>query len=378
MRGDNDMERKGGLYIYKLEYKFEDNKIICVPIRYHDGEAFVLSTDENGCWTPIDVQIDDFATIDEGTLHKKLCEIGPLQPYDKSDFYCDLIPMKLDCGQYYNSIYRPMFTDNLRDGLFVPYKESVPSLDFYRDLPITNIQEYSNLLRQLEIVLDDLDEVFKVIAPQIENPEKVYGHGIRNIIILACTEVDSIMQSILVKNRVEPYGKFFNMNDYYKLLKGLKLDEYTLSFYRYGEVGEITPFSKWKTEGNLPWYVAYNNVKHNREEFFSDANITNAIYSIIAFAIIMMAKYGYRNDLWNEKVGRVIRIDKEPQWDLSDFYLQSSDNDSLVTYPFPKKRQQVNPVKQLAKNICQLSDDVDNRKDEMLQKIDELKELLEK
>ena len=91
MKGGKNMERMEGLYLYKLEYKFENNKIMCVPIQYHGGNAFVLSSDKNGCWAPNSININDFDTTDDDTLYDRLCETGPLPPYDKTLFHCDLI-----------------------------------------------------------------------------------------------------------------------------------------------------------------------------------------------------------------------------------------------------------------------------------------------
>lgn len=374
MKGGKNMERMEGLYLYKLEYKFENNKIMCVPIQYHGGNAFVLSSDKNGCWAPNSININDFDTIDDDTLYDRLCETGPLPPYDKTLFHCDLIPMKLDCGQLYNSIYRPLYTDNLRDNIFIPFDGSVPSLKFYRDLPITNYQEYSNQLRQLEIVLDDLDSVFKVISPQKKQGD-VYGHAIRNIIILACTEIDSMMHTILERNEVKPSGKYYQMNDYYQLKVPLRLDEYQLSFYRFPELGSYTPFAEWQGD-KISWYDGYNKIKHNREKEFPKACLNYAIDSIMAFAITMIAQFGYRNNLWNEKIGKIIRVNREPNWDLQDFYLQSSEGNNQVSFPFPKKERQISPQKQLAKEIMDLLNNIDKNKEVLLQKIGELQELL--
>lgn len=375
MKGCETMERSEGLYIYKLEYLYEDNKIICVPIWFHEGYAIVLSADENGFWTPDGIPIDDFATIGIDSLYKKLCDIGPLPPNDKSSFKCELIQMELDYGQYYNSIYRPLFTNNFRDGLFVPYNESVPSLEFYRDLSITNYQEYSNLLRQLEIVLDDLDAVFKVVAPQKEQGN-VYGHAIRNIIILACTEIDSMMHIILERNGVKPSGRYFQMKDYYQLKEALRLDEYELSFYRFPELGSFLPFAEWRGD-KIPWYDGYNKIKHNREKEFPCARLDYAINSIMAFAIVLISKYGYRNNLWNEKIGKIVRVNREPHWNLKDFYFKSSENRIQISYPFPLKERLISPEKQLAKEILDLLNNIDGNKGVLLQKVDELKELIE-
>ena len=79
----------------------------------------------------------------------------------------------------------------------------------------------------------------------------------------------------------------------------------------------------------------------------------------MAFAITMIAQFGYRNNLWNEKIGKIIRVNREPNWNLQDFYLQSSEGNNQVSFPFPKKERQISPQKQLAKEIMDLLNNID-------------------
>ena len=54
----------------------------------------------------------------------------------------------------------------------------------------------------------------------------------------------------------------------------------------------------------------------------------------MAYAIILIAQYGYRNDLWSETVGKIIHIDKEPMWNLEDLYIKNLDGQSPVPFAF--------------------------------------------
>ena len=69
-------------------------------------------------------------------------------------------------------------------------------------------------------------------------------------------------------------------------------------------------------------------IKHDREVNFSLSNLENAIESVMAYAILLIAQYGYRNSLWNEKLGKVIDVHKEPLWNIRDFYIPKRNNDS--------------------------------------------------
>lgn len=249
----------------------------------------------------------------------------------------EFIKLNLNCGIIYKGIYRPLLNENIAkhsDDLINEF----PKQDAYADLPIMDRQEYSNRLNQLELLLDDLFDVFNVVAPYKENLS-CFGNKIRNIIILACTEIDSMMKGILEKSKVKPQFKFYTTNDYIKLNVPLQLNEYTLSFSRFEELGDSKPFFKWNSNnptGSLSWYLDYNNVKHDRESNFSKANLTNAIDSIMALAALMVSQFGYRNELWHEKVGKIIKIKTEPQWNIRELYIPSREGEEFtpVDYPF--------------------------------------------
>ena len=328
------MARVDGTYFLMVDYRSSDG--ICthhIPIQYGNGEAHLLMCDyDNDCWAPVGSPIMNFGEMTEKQIFEVVKKTHKYYSSLNEGNNYRLKHLKLDCDQYFNSIYRPIFTYDLTEVFQTTSQNETSFVEYYKDLPINCFQDYSNQLRQLEIILDDIAEVFKVIAPH-HNQFSVFGHAIRNIIILACTELDARMQSILANNGVSPDGKYFEMKDYFKLKSPLKLDEYKLSFYRYGDLGTFSPFSKWKNDEQLHWYQAYNHIKHNREKHFTEAKLFNAINSIMAYAIILTAQYGYRNDLWRETVGKIIHIEKEPKWDLEDFYIKTPNGQRGVPYP---------------------------------------------
>lgn len=251
----------------------------------------------------------------------------------------EFIKLNLNCGTIYKGIYRPLLNENIAkhsDDLI----NELPKQDAYVDLPIMDRQEYSNRLNQLELLLDDLYDVFKFVAPYKENLS-CFGNKMRNIIILACTEIDSMMKCILEKSKVKPQLNFYTTKDYFKLNMPLQLNEYTLSLSRFEEFGEFKPFLTWDSKNptsSLSWYHNYNNVKHDRESNFSKANLTNAIDSIMALAALMASQFGYRNELWYEKVGKIIKIKAEPQWNIRELYIPRREGEEFtpIDYPFEK------------------------------------------
>lgn len=231
-----------------------------------------------------------------------------------------LIKSEIECGDRFNHIYRPVNISSFRNIYDFNPLQDVPK-EYYKDPPLENVSEYSNYVRQLELILDELFDIFKVVSPHSRNM-RVFGNAIRNVLILSCTEVDSLMKSVLNGNGYKVDRP--NMNDYRQLIIPMKLFDYTLSFRYINEVGGKTPFGKWGTKENsnsLSWYKAYNHIKHDRINNFKKANLRNAIEATMGFATMLIATYGYRNDIWNEKIGRIIEVKKEPSWSLKDFYL---------------------------------------------------------
>ena len=370
------MENRKGTYIALIEYDSWGERITTgFPMHFENNETYVLETDENGYWITSGTPIKDLCSLDDESIFKRLKQSSPFLSQNNTGNNFRLIHLNLNYGQSFKSIYRPTFTDKYLKDFSIPFQEGKPARDFYEDLPISTPNEYSNLLRQIEIILDDLDSIFKVISPH-KNQYSVYGHAIRNVIMLACTELDSRMQHVLTDNAVKPIGRYFQMADYYKLKDALRLDEYSLSFYRYGDLEVYSPFSEWEKNKELFWYKAYNSVKHNREDKFTDANLYNAINAVMALCIIAIAQYGYRNDLWKEKIGKVIRVEKEPIWNLKDFYLARPDKRDYIHYSFPNYTE---PSKReyLAKEVLSLINKPHSKKEDIIGKLNELKEMIE-
>ena len=371
------MNTRKGTYIALIDYDSWGDRITTgFPMHFENDETYVLETDENGCWTTSGAPINNLCSLDDASIFERLKQSTPFLSQNNTGTNFRLIHLNLNYGQSFSSIYRPSFTDKYLKDFSIPFLEGKPTREFYEDLPITVPNEYSNLLRQIEIILDDLDSIFKVVSPH-KNQDSVYGHSIRNIIILACTELDSRMHHILTNNAVRPIGKYFQMKDYYKLKNALRLDEYSLSFYRYGDLDVYYPFSEWEKNSELSWYNAYNNVKHNREDKFPDANLKNAINAIMALCIIAIAQYGYRNDLWNERIGKIIRVEKEPLWDLKDFYLMRPDKQDYIHFSFPNDTVHESKKEILAKEVLSLIKKPHSKKENIIGKLDELKVMIE-
>lgn len=143
----------------------------------------------------------------------------------------------------------------------------------------------------LYILLQKLNEILLYIEPD-KNGLLSYGHKTRELLILACTEVENIWKQYmdLLPNTKDRYST----EDYVKLCKPLHLKEFEIAVKPYPEIGIIKPFDGWdleKASQSLTWYDAYNKTKHARSAYFSSASLKNCIYAVGACIVMFCVKY---------------------------------------------------------------------------------------
>ena len=230
------------------------------------------------------------------------------------DLVTQLVETKLAPGEYYPCMARPMDAHPAESPGYSPGNEQMKD-----EIAIAEGQLIA-LARQLE-------GICQVVHPLSDNL-RAFGHDIRNLLILACTEVEAHWRRVLDKHCVTPmHGHYFTTADYVKLAKPLKLNEYAAAFPYYPWLDAIKPFEDWgqtkKPTQELPWYNAYNAVKHNRGEEFEKATLLHAFRSVAACAIMIYAQFGLAQRLpFFVRRLHFLEIIKTPKWSPADVYLQ--------------------------------------------------------
>ena len=95
----------------------------------------------------------------------------------------------------------------------------------------------------------------------------------------------------------------------------------------YPQIRPLSPFATWndhKSRKSLLWYDAYNAVKHDRENKFSQAKLQYAIESVVACAVMLKAQYGV-STTWHGHLGNFFRFISEPTWSEREKYLPPQD-----------------------------------------------------
>jgi hypothetical protein len=204
-------------------------------------------------------------------------------------------------------------------------------------LPFETKPSFVQSVQQIELLLEDLAAIFRVVSPSMRNLE-AFGAGIRDLIILACTEVEAQWKGILTANHVQPAGIFFKTTDYVKLYSPLKLNEYELYLVRYPDIKPTAPLRSWDATNpttSLPWYEAYNQVKHDREKHFKDASLGHAIEAVAACIVMLAAQFGPAA-LRRHKLMSLFEFKLIPKWEPKELYYEPIPNEKWrdVDYPF--------------------------------------------
>jgi len=226
-------------------------------------------------------------------------------------------PMKLDPGQYYRRIARPI-TMSESDTLWLPDTASERRY-------ITGAQN------QLASLIDDLRTICRVVQPS-PGTLSVYGHEIRNLLILAATEVEMHWRGILVANGKKVKG---STGQYVALADPLRLREFSVHFHPCPDMDPVMPFADWdadKASKSLAWYTAYNGVKHNREFEFEQATLGNAFNAIAACAVMLVAQFG--QSAVTGELSSFLSVEA-PTWSMEDMYFPPQEGADWEPVPHP-------------------------------------------
>ncbi len=178
-------------------------------------------------------------------------------------------------------------------------------------------------LRQLKGLHAELSRVYRYIEPSGQENLNAYGLEVRQLLILACTEVESLWKGALEENGVSVLR--LDTSTYVKLKDPLRLSEYTLSLPLYPGVDPVSPFREWdgdKPTQSLRWYDAYNAVKHHGEKNLARATVLHATEAVVAAVILVQAQFG-PTELFEDLLGAEFSMVSMPELENGPHYLSS-------------------------------------------------------
>lgn len=250
-----------------------------------------------------------FACDESQTIWQTLASKCPI--WFGPDAAATLHKMKLAPGEYYPRMARPLDQHPDESPGYCPGNKSTKN-------------EIATAQGQLVVLTRQLQRICQTIHPNKETLS-TFGHDIRNLLILACTEVEAHWRGVLLSNGAVKGNQRLSTNDYVKLATAMKLPEFSVSFPFYPWLSVITPFEKWGSTGSpteeIEWYGAYNEVKHDRESNFQKATLANAFHAVTACAVMMWAQFGHSNYFGQHSELRAFfQLAKSPKWNPSEVY----------------------------------------------------------
>jgi len=235
--------------------------------------------------------------------------------------------MRLPPGAYHPRMARPMHLN-----------PTEPASHFIGASELKH--EYAIIIEKIKSLLNKLAEICRFVHP--DGPSlAAYGHEIRNLLILTCTEVESHWRSILKANKVNIRN--YSTSDYLLLKDAMKLGDYSITFNLYPWLPPLAPFENWGISGSptkdIPWYDAYNAVKHHREENFARGTLEATLNAVAACAIMVCAQFGNDNPI--RSMNGLIGLRKAPTWYFPEFYIFAMYKSPTVriSYSFPVDRK---------------------------------------
>lgn len=187
--------------------------------------------------------------------------------------------------------------------------------------------EAKRYLQSFEILKRDLQLLFEFIEPC---PDNYLAYSLRTfeLLLRACTEIESNCKHILLTNKHDI--DHVNILRFADLNGPMRLSEFVVCCPAI-DFEVFSPFESFgDTERNHrspTWYRAYNEVKHDRANNFSRANLKNVIEAIGAVYVILTAQYGSGFDgavgtIMGLSIGppKYFSLSKQPNWSIDESY----------------------------------------------------------
>jgi hypothetical protein len=284
--------------------------------QYYLGLHSSIESDLAMVWT-LDTQVA--TCVETGQVNKILSGTIPNVVVEDHPGW-RFIPLKLAPGEYYPRMARPRNTNVRESPGFHPANAQ------YREVIETG-------RGQLVALREQLERIFRTVHPVPKN-FAAYGHDVRNLLILAATEVEAHWKGVLTANGASGGST----NDYVKLLPAMKLDEYTVRLSFYPSLPAVRPFKSWSSEAptkSLPWYGAYNAVKHDRETLFEQGTLLRTLEAVCACTVMLYAQFGMSGFSYREEINSYFEMDSVPKWDKTEVYASLKGvADTPIMYPF--------------------------------------------
>lgn len=199
-------------------------------------------------------------------------------------------------------------------------------------------REFTTAVVAAESLFKEVGELFRYIEPEHVN-YPVYSHKLRELLILLCTEIEANWKAVFDSNFPSKAVSRYSTKDYVLVKEPLKLDGYKACLKDYPYC-DFSPFVNWTDNSptsSLPWYDAYNAVKHDRQGKFNQATFENVLNACAALHILQEAQWGYKLfDLLNYGRYSIYRVEEYPKVPIQEVYfpIEGTESDFSIARPY--------------------------------------------
>lgn len=154
-----------------------------------------------------------------------------------------------------------------------------------------------NYFLALESDLENVSRYIEFIDANFDT----YSIELAHLLLASSSECDVVLKELCAV--LSPKKKTKNIDDYRKIIKSnlpefinqsIFIDRYNIS---------VEPWDNWNKDKNPYWWTSYNNVKHERNQYFNQACLRHVISSVGG---LLIACYYYYKKLFERESGRMI------------------------------------------------------------------------
>lgn len=139
-------------------------------------------------------------------------------------------------------------------------------------------EKVKNCWEYYRIIDEDMKTAMRYIDSR--NQADVFSFEFAKNIVLACTECESLFKIIGELKTNKTPG---NIGEYKDIILNNFPAITSVEVYANGK--RIVPFQGWD-DGNLKWWDSYNNIKHNRGDYYETATFSNAANAVGALYLL--------------------------------------------------------------------------------------------
>lgn len=171
--------------------------------------------------------------------------------------------------------------------------------------------DYSHYWQYFLAIEDSLRETARFVDFSEDNLA-TYSIEFARILLTAGSEIDVICKMLC--KQIDATKNPKNINEYRRIITGKYPKFYSLKVWvRYGDFCLI-PWETWNKSKNPDWWKCYNNVKHERNNNFQDANLRNTLNSVAGLYCLVL--YHFQTELNKHKLEprtKLVTIEDIPQ-----------------------------------------------------------------